>query len=167
MINRPGNRDYPQSRGHHEAPKRSGNIYWILALIPLLIIFATYYFPAGSNTREITSTKFKSELVSKAYVDSVVIINQKSFEIWLSESALEQPQYAAQFPPNTPATRGPHFTFDGGKGTETIRQFVQENNIPLTSVDKPDYFRTILQFLLPILILLALWGVFKLLFARR
>lgn len=160
MAGKPENKDNSQGGGRSGFPRGSGNIYWIYALILLFIIFATYFFPSGNHTKEITSTKFKSELVPNGKVDSVVIINQKDFEVWLSESALEEPKYAEMFPPNTPAARGPHFTFDGGKGTETIQQFVEENRIPLRNVEKPDYFGTILQFLLPILILVALWIFF-------
>jgi cell division protease FtsH len=160
MAGKPDNKDNPSGGGRPGFPKGSGNIYWIYALILLFIIFATYFFPSGNNTKEITSTKFKSELVPGGMVDSVVIINQKDFEIWLTADALKQSEYVELFPPNTPAARGPHFTFDGGKGTETIQQFVEENKIPLRNVEKPDYFGTILQFLLPILILVALWIFF-------
>ncbi|MEM1000752.1 MAG: ATP-dependent zinc metalloprotease FtsH [Bacteroidota bacterium] len=160
MAGKPDNQNNSQGSKGPGFPRGSGNIYWIYALILLFIIFATYFFPSGSNKKEITSTKFKSELVPKGYVDSVVIINQKDFEIWLTDEALNRPEYAELFPANTPAARGPHFAFDGGRGTETIQEFVEENKIPLRNLEKPDYFGTILQFLLPIAILIALWVFF-------
>ncbi|HHG85860.1 MAG TPA: AAA family ATPase, partial [Bacteroidetes bacterium] len=129
-------------------------------MILLFIIFATYFFPSGNNTKEITSTKFKNELVPKHLVDSVVIINQKNFEVWLTAEALALDQYAKVFPKDSRAAHGPHFIVNTGAGTEDLQKFSEEAGIPVLNVDKPDYFGTILQFLLPIGILIALWVFF-------
>ena len=139
-------------------PKGSGNLYWIYALILLFIIFATYFFPTGSRTEPISVSKFMHTLVPQGHVDSVVIINEKDFEVFLTEEALGKAPYDEMFKEGTPSARGPHFSFSAG--SEKVEEFIYEQQIPSTSRTKTDYLGTILQFLLPIGILVALWIFF-------
>lgn len=141
-------------------PKGSGNLYWIYALILLFIIFATYFFPTGPSTRPTDPTHFQHNLVPNGYVDSVVIINNNDFEVFLTEKALDLPKYKEDFEKGTPAARGPHLTFEGGPTSEEIAKFILAQNIPYSARTKTDYLGTILQFLLPIGILVALWIFF-------
>jgi AFG3 family protein len=141
-------------------PKGSGNLYWIYALILLFIIFATYFFPARTNTQVITPSNFKNYLVPNGYVDSVVVINEKEFEVYLTKEALKNPEYEKQFPPNTPAYKGPHFSFSAGAASESLTNYIVEQNIPLSPQMRTDYVSTILQILLPIALVVGIWVFF-------
>lgn len=159
MAGKPDNSNGSGGRGPG-MPKGSGNLYWIYALILVFIIFATYFLPTGANTRPTTASEFQNVLVPKGYVDSVVIINEKDFELFLSEDALKLEQYQKIFPPNSPASKGPHYSFSAGRGAESIEEFLLAQNVPYVSRIKTDYLGTILQFLLPIALLVGLWIFF-------
>ena len=141
-------------------PQGSRNLYWIYALVLLFIIFATYFF-TGSNTRGITASGFKHDLVPNHLVDSVVMINERDFEVYLTKEALETEKYQKIFPPDSPYLHGPHLTFNTGEeGSAEIEKLILAENVPYTSRIKTDYFGSILQFLIPIGILIALWVFF-------
>lgn len=160
MAGKPDSKNNKGGRGS-AGPKGSGNLYWIYALILLFIIFATYFFPTGSRTRPTTASEFLNALAPQGMVDSVVIINENEFEVFLNEKGLGDPKYSAAFPENSPAARkGPHLSFTAGKGAESVENAIYTANIPSTSRTRTDYLGTILQFLLPIGILVALWIFF-------
>ncbi len=144
--------------GRSGLPRGGGNLYWIYALILLFIIFATYFFPTGTNTRQTTASTFINEMYQET--DSVVIINEKEFEIFLTAEALNSPKYKSLFPPDSPSSRGPHYSFTAGQGSEKVTNFIIDENIHYSARTKTDYLGTILQFLLPIAILIALWIFF-------
>lgn len=160
MAGKPDNKGNQGGRGSG-GPRSSSNLYWIYALILLFIIFATYFFPTGSRTRPTTASEFLNRLAPQGMVDSVVIINEKEFEVFLSQKGLDDSKYREFFPPTSPsAQKGPHLSFTAGKGAEQVETRIYELDIPSTSRTKTDYLGTILQFLLPIGILIALWVFF-------
>jgi len=157
--------DKPDTQGNKNGkgptlPKGSGNLYWIYAVILLFIIFATYFFPARSNTQQTTPTNFKNYLVANHFVDSVVIINKETFEVYLTTEALALDQFKTLFPEKSIAYKGPHYEFSSGAAAEKLTEFCYENNIPVNPVTRTDYFSSILQFMLPILVIVGLWMFF-------
>ena len=141
MAGRPENQNNPQGNRGPGAPRGGGNLYWIYALILLFIIFATYFFPSGADTRSTTPNVFRNELVPNGLVDSVVVVNKEDFEIYLTEEALEQPKYREMFPKDSPSARGPHFSFSAGASAESLHDYCLEHNITVMPVDKPGLFR--------------------------
>ena len=161
MAGRPDNKNNQGGRSSG-SPRNSSNLYWIYALILLFIIFATYFFPTGSRTIPTTPGEFYNVLVpdsGRVMVDSVVIINEKEFEVFLNKEGLDLPKYKQYF--EAPgAARGPHLSFSVGNGGEKVENRIIERGIPSSSRTKTDYLGTILQFLLPIGIIIALWVFF-------
>lgn len=156
MSGRPENQNNSQGKGP-SFPKGSGNLYWIYAVILLLIIAATLFFPAGAHMKPISPSVFVNELIPKGYVDSVVIVNKEEFEIFLTDSAMELPEYKDQFPPRGLGGRSPQFSFNAGAGAEQMTNLCIEKNIDVTPVTKTDYIGTLLSVLLPIGLLVVLW----------
>jgi len=160
MAGKPDNKNKQGGRGSI-GPKGTGNLYWIYALILLFIIFATYFFPTGSRTLPSSPKEFVNVLAPQGMVDSVVIINEKEYEVFLNAKGLGDPKYSAAFPENSPAARkGPHLSFSSASAGETIENTIIKADIPSSSRTRTDYLSTILQFLLPIGILVALWIFF-------
>ena len=99
-------------------------------------------------------------LVPNGFVDSVVIINKEDFEVYLTKDALAMEDFKTTFPENTPAYKGPHFSFSAGASAETLTNFCIEKDIPVSPQVRTDYVSTLLQILLPIGILVAIWVFF-------
>ncbi len=158
MAGKPENQN--NSQGGKGFPKGSGNLYWIYALILLFIIVATFLFPTGGNTKQISPSYFINNLIPKGYVDSVVVVNKEEFEIFLTKDALLLPEFKDQFPASRANDRVPQFSFTAGAAAESITNKCVEQNITVTPTNKTDYVGGLLQFLIPVAILVALWIFF-------
>jgi AFG3 family protein len=160
MAGKPENQN--NSQGGRGFPKGSGNLYWIYALILLFIIVATYFFPTGGSTKQISPSYFVNTLIPNGYVDSVVVVNKEEFEIYLTDSTMQRDEFKKQFPNFRPGEnqKVPQFSFSAGASAESITDKCVEKNIKITPVTKTDYLGSLLQILIPIGILIALWIFF-------
>ena len=158
MAGKPENQN--NSSGGKGFPKGSGNLYWIYALILLFIIVATLLFPTGGNSKSVSPSYFINTLIPKGYVDSVVVVNKEDFEIFLTKDALLLPEFKDQFPATRANDRIPQFTFSAGAAAESITNKCVEQNITVTPINKTDYVGGLLQFLIPVGILVLLWVFF-------
>ncbi|MBK9450294.1 MAG: ATP-dependent zinc metalloprotease FtsH [Bacteroidetes bacterium] len=160
MAGKPENQN--GSQGGKGFPKGSGNLYWIYALILLFIIVATYFFPTGGNIKPISPSYFINTLIPANQVDSVVVINKEEFEIYLTKEAMQLDEFKKQFPNYNPESRSraPQFSFSAGASAESITDKCVELNLKVTPVTRTDYIGGLLQFLVPIAILIALWVFF-------
>ncbi|MFN8396560.1 MAG: ATP-dependent zinc metalloprotease FtsH [Bacteroidia bacterium] len=148
--------------GGSKFPRGSSNLYWIYALILLFIIVATYLFPTGGSTKQISPSYFINTLIPNHYVDSVVVVNKEDFEIFLTPEAMQAEPFKKEFPNYRPDARdrSPQYHFSAGASAETITNKCVEMNIMVTPVTKTDYFGTLLQILLPLAVIVALWIFF-------
>ncbi|MFM2376010.1 MAG: hypothetical protein RLZZ165_1107 [Bacteroidota bacterium] len=158
MAGKPENQNNPP--GGRGFSKGSGNLYWIYALILLFIVVATYFFPTGGGTRQISPSYFINTLIPANYVDSVVVVNKEEFEIYLTPEAMKLDEFKKQFPNYRLDHRTPQFSFSAGASAESIMDKCVEKNLTVTPVTKTDYLGSLLQILIPIGILVAVWVFF-------
>jgi ATP-dependent metalloprotease FtsH len=149
----PGN---PVGKGKGGKPKFS--IYWLYALIAISFI-AIQYFKFGQHPKDIEWPKLLNEVVKAGHVEKVVVVNNEIAEVYIKKDSLKLPRYKDLFTDNfrSVAKAGPHYVCN----IPSIDSFVTEmkeakfSNYEL--IKRRDIFGDLLGWLVPILILVAIW----------
>lgn len=167
--------DKKQKGGNKKSPF---SIYWIYAILGVALIAYQYYYSTGSQIPLKTIAQFES-LGKEGYVEDVtIVINKTRADIKLSEQGIEflKNTDEKQFQSVKKALKGQNgkgkangsYTFelkytDNGNfenKVEEINKYLKENEkkeIPYVSEVEYDYLSSILGFLLPIVLIFALW----------
>ena len=159
----PPKSDDKQGKGN--APRPKFNVYWIYGIIGLAII-GTYFLNLGSGAEEITRQRFEKEMLQSYDVQKIIIVNKERVEVYIKPDRLASGKYKDQegkgFSP-VPKT-GPQFFFTIGSVEvfeqqlqEAMRDFPEEEQIPVTYETKRNFFGEMFGWLLPILLLVAVW----------
>ncbi len=159
----PPKSDDKQGKGNLPRPKF--NVYWIYGIIGLAII-GTYFLNMGSGVEEITRQRFEKEMLQSYDVQKIIIVNKERVEVYIKPDRLASGKYKDQeskgFSP-MPKT-GPQFYFTIGS-VEVFEQqlqgamqnFAEEERIPVSYETKRNLFGEMFGWLLPILLLVAVW----------
>ena len=138
-------------------------IYGIL----LLAFFAIQYFSSGGSPVETNWQDVKNTMLKNGDVEKIVVVNKTQADIYLKENSYEK--YKSKFDTGfgVPSKAGPQFFFTIGSvdvfeaNLEKAQSEIGENaKIVLTYETRTNYFADILGWLLPILILVAVWLFF-------
>jgi len=136
-----------------------GNLYWIYGIILLFILFSFFLLPDKQTSQPISEKEFFEKLVDKRYVDKVVIINEKQAEVYLTPEALKQDQFKNKSKPGFLGTTTPAFSFRIVSAEKFVERLTTAN-IPYYAEERHDYLGTLLQILLPLLLLVGIWMFF-------
>ena len=155
--------------GNENKPNRKGprfNIYWVYGIITLALIVLQLY-TSNFNTTATTKSfqEFRDEYLYQGKVDHVKVVNNSEVEVFLTDNARQQAPESGPEAVNK-GDKGPAFTFRIGND-ENFRDYMKDalQKMP-TGVKEPEvfydvranWFREILgSFLLPIIILVAMW----------
>ena len=151
--------------GKGNMPRPKFNVYWIYGIIGLAII-GTYFLNLGSGVEEITRQRFEKEMLQSYDVQKIIIVNKERVEVYIKPDRLASGKYKDQegkgFSP-IPKT-GPQFYFTIGS-VEVFEQqlqgamqnFPEEERIPVSYETKRNLFGEMFGWLLPILLLVAVW----------
>lgn len=146
-------------------PRPKFNVYWIYGIIGLAII-GTYFLNLGSGVEEITRQRFEKEMLQSYDVQKIIIVNKERVEVYIKPDKLASGKYKDQegkgFSPM--AKSGPQFYFTIGS-VEVFEQqlqgaqqnFPEQEQIPVTYETKRNIFGEMFGWLLPILLLVAVW----------
>ncbi len=140
------------------------NILWIY-LILLGVFFGINFFFGGSGPTETDWRTFKNEMLEQGDVDRLMVVNEERVEVYLSADALKKSQHEdvrenvlGQHNP------GPHYQFTIGSVEYFQRQLdeaqeglPEEEMVSLRFVTQENWIGNIFSWLLPILILVAIW----------
>ncbi|MEX1193324.1 MAG: ATP-dependent zinc metalloprotease FtsH [Brumimicrobium sp.] len=135
------------------------NIFWIYIAI-MLIFFGVTYFSEYGQPKEIDWNQFKTEMLQDGEVAKVIVINEKNVEVFLKSSALETEEHKEV----TDNKKGPQYTFSIGS-VDYFQQQLEEAQADLDASEKisprfetrEDWFSNILSWVLPIIIIIAIW----------
>tara|TARA_B100000508_G_C11465832_1_gene282423 strand:+ start:6765 stop:8954 length:2190 start_codon:yes stop_codon:yes gene_type:complete len=167
------------NRNNNNKKKNPYSIYWIYAAIGIAII-GVQLFMSSSSTKELQSKETFVQLMQEGYVEDVVLwrnVGRVDFKI--SETGVEavrQGDFAgADFnlikrainsSGNAMGSASPKFSFDIASTEAFITQFESINDnrkeggfepIPYRVDEEHNYFGEIFSFLLPIIIIVAIW----------
>jgi len=163
QTNLPPKSDDKSGKGNTPRPKF--NVYWIYGIIGLAII-GTYFLNMGSGVEEITRQRFEKEMLQSYDVQKIIIVNKERVEVYIKPDKLASGKYKDQegkgFSP-MPKT-GPQFYFTIGS-VEVFEQqlqgamqnFPEQERIPVSYETKRNLFGEMFGWLLPILLLVAVW----------
>jgi len=141
------------------------NIYWIYGLIAVAI-FGIQFIPFGQGPEEITWVKFEKEMLQTREVEKIIVVNRDKAEVYIKSSKLGSEKYnnANKKGFTGLPQSGPQYFFTIGsieafekRMEEAQKQFQPGEMLPISYETRKDIFGDILGWLLPILILAAIW----------
>ena len=153
--------------GDDNSPRKGPrfSIYWVYAIIFAVLIGFQLFSPFSSSTAKTTPNEFK-EMVLKGDVEKYTIISNRNIvRVYLKSSSIDKYKDKLKTGFNGKInTEGPQFYFKySGDFEKQMADFYVQSNIVFNSqvpydVDQErDWFGGALQFLLPLLLFIALW----------
>ena len=134
-------------------------IYGIL----LLAFFAIQYFSTGGAPVETNWQEVKNTMLKNGDIEKIVVINKSQADIYLKESSYEKYKSKLDQGFGSPPKVGPHFFFTIGSvdvfesNLDKAQKEFGAPPVPLTYETRQNYFTEILGWILPVLILVAVW----------
>jgi len=157
--NRPGDDNNTPRKG----PRFS--IYWIYAIIFAVLIGFQIYSPFSSSTAKTTPNEFKRMILQGDVKKYTIVSNRNVVRVFLTPSGIDK--YRSKLKTNIGgkiSEEGPHFYFRySGDFEKQMADFFVQSNIPFNNQvyydveQERDWFGGALQFLLPLLLFIALW----------
>ena len=141
------------------------NIYWIYGLIAVVFI-GIQFIDFGSNIKEITWQEFEKNMLSTHDVSKVVVVNRDKAEVYIKEEKFITEKYEQYRKKGVSYgnSRTPQFFFTIGsvetfekKMEESQKDFEGKDIIPVGFETRKDHFGDLLGWLMPIIILVAIW----------
>ncbi len=142
------------------------SIYWIYAIIFAVLIGFQIYSPFSSSTAKTTPNEFKQMILQNDVDKYTVISNRSIVRVYLKPSSIDKYQSRLKKGLNGKvSTDGPHFFLKySGDFEKQMADFYVQNKRPFIDQQVPydvdqerDWFGGALQFLLPLLLFIALW----------
>jgi cell division protease FtsH len=141
------------------------SIYWVYAIILAILIGIQLFNPFASSTGKTTPNEFKKMILQNDVEKYTIISNRNIVRVYLKQSGIDR--YRDRLRSSLGGkvnTDGPHFYFKySGDFEKQMADFYVQSNIAFGSqvpydVDQErDWFGGALQFLLPLLLFIALW----------
>ncbi len=136
-------------------PKPNNNIYWIYLVVFAFFLLATYIMGQRGETQTVDMNKLQS-LYDKGYVEKVELVKDKNkVLIYLNDNGLK----AERTSDKDLNKSGPQYTAEAFS-EDIINDFLRKNPEINQEVAKETDWYSILQFMIPIAILVALWFFF-------
>lgn len=109
--NIPNNNNKP---GSPKKPKFGFNLYWIYALIAIVLIGIQLFSTFGSNVKKITNDTELQNLVQTNDLEKIDVINNKYAEIYIKDAELGKDRYKEVAKGSFGGkNKGPHYRIDG------------------------------------------------------
>jgi len=144
--------------------KNNFSIYWIYALLAIgLIAFQLYM---GQSEKSTVKLQTLLNIADSSGVDNVVMINEKSAEFHLNKKGIALVKKSKEkdlikindFVKKSKETDKKKILFEVEKIDQTyLSQQLKEKNIKFEYEERVDYLGTILSYLLPFVIIIAIW----------
>ena len=157
-----GNKD---GKDKGKGPKFS--IYWIYGILALAFILMNIVF-SGSGSKKIDWLRFEREMVSKHHVERIVVINKEIAQVYLKRDSWNSGQYDDLKPKglNSWSESSPQCYFNIGS-IESFEEnlnsvlnkcnYCEEERIGVSYETKKNLFGDLLNWLLPLIILVVIW----------
>ncbi|MCX7987483.1 MAG: ATP-dependent zinc metalloprotease FtsH [Bacteroidales bacterium] len=150
----------------NNTPKPKFNAYWVYALIAIAFI-ALQYFQFGKHPHEIFMKDLR-EMIAAKDVDKIEVINKEIARVYLKPNRLDRYQKLIGKDFNRIPKDGPHFELQIGDVIAFKDEIdkVQKDFPPaeyvniIYKVEKNYFLDIFISFILPILILIAIWSYF-------
>ncbi len=147
--------------------KRNFNFYWIYAIIGVVLI-GLQFIDMGSSTEESSFDEFK-EFAALGHVEKLEVVNEENARVYIKKDFLDDEEHKEIDPKNT---EGPHYTFKIPPAEHFYDQidklqaelkeahpkdYDKNYKFPVKPITQENWGRDILSYLLPFVILIAIW----------
>ncbi len=145
------------------------NIYWIWGLIAVVLLGYQFYSPFTQEAKDVNELEFRQNMLAKGDVDKIELISNKGLvRVFIKKDSLQKAYYTEKLTKNgSPlglSKDGPQFEFrvtDVKDYEKVLRDYFTGNKniseVPIESKQEGEWFAPLLQFLLPILIIILIW----------
>jgi AFG3 family protein len=142
------------------------SIYWVYAIIFAVLIGFQLFSPFSSSTAKTTPNEFKQMILRGDVEKYTVISNRNIVKVYLNPASIDNYRARLKTGLNGKVSPdGPHFYFKySGDFEKQMADFYVQNGKPSVNQQVPydvdqerDWFGGALQFLLPLLLFIALW----------
>jgi AFG3 family protein len=160
---------FNRPKGDDDANPKKGpkfNIYWIWGVIAVVLIAVEYFGPFSPDARQTNELEFRSSMLAKGDVEKIETITNKGIvRVYIKKDSLQKPYYADKLSKNgLPTGTGPQFEFkvtDVKEFESKLHDYFAANKniteIPVEPKQEVEWFTPLLQFLLPILLIILIW----------
>ncbi|MFN0275836.1 MAG: ATP-dependent zinc metalloprotease FtsH [Chitinophagales bacterium] len=154
------NQNNSKGGNSQKGPNKKFSFYWIYIAMALFIIGLNFFNFGGSPSNDITENKLYQDMLLKGHIDKIIIVNNEFAEIYIKADSLKQEPYVKDKVPVT----GAQYKMDidqNGKFEERLTDMqeniaIQDRIIP-QSVHRSDWTKFLLSWILPLVILIAIW----------
>jgi AFG3 family protein len=151
------NKDQNNTTGGKQPRNTLSWFFWLFAAV--IIIQGLFYF-MGNSAESISYTEFKQNILGTNAVERIVVVNREKAEVYIKKDKRGQ----GYFSKIDSSDQGPHYTFNIGS-VENFENAVQQSQAKLPPEDRidieyeqrTDWFSNILAWVLPLIIIIAIW----------
>jgi AFG3 family protein len=147
---------------NNNAPKRQFSFYWIYGIIAVALL-GYNLFSFSSKTYPIAEDRLKT-VIESGDVKQIIVINKEFAEVFINADSLAKDTYKeiSQTTPFGMPNTGPHYTYNIGTPEifdRKIQAYALANNseVPIRWETRQNILGSIIGYILPIIILIAIW----------
>ena len=147
-----------KNKSEQPSPSPRFNLLWLYVAI-MIAFFAVTFF-SDNKTNEIDWSTFRTEMLLEGHVKRVVVVNGEKVEVFIKEDKLDKPYHEKVKDNKT----GPQYEFSIGSVDYFQQQLAEaQKDIPESERLSPrfetreNWFANIFSWLLPIIIIIAIW----------
>jgi cell division protease FtsH len=143
------------------------NIYWVWAIIFAVLVGFQFFGSFAPDAKPLESEQeFRDNMLEKHDVEKLVIVTNKNLvRVYIKPSSLDKPYYKEKLEKGWPSVKpeGPHFEFKVIKADEfekRLNDLFQKDpslKVPYTPTQEGEWFGPLLNFLLPLLVIVLIW----------
>lgn len=165
-MNNYGSRNSGQSNPPEQVPPRKRFTGWWIYLFILALLLLPSLFNIFSVSKEITWQQFERDILIRKAVEKIVVVNNEKAEVYIKKEMAGDTMFKDVFKPaiGSGINEGPHYTFNIGsvesferKLDEAEKGFLISEKIPVSYIKKTNWFWNIMAWVLPFILLFALW----------
>ena len=169
---RPNDRNFPRlrPRDDNNTPRKGPrlSIYWVWAIIFAVLVGFQLFGSFTPDAKPIASEQeFKARMLEEGDVEKLVLVTNKNLvRVYIKKESLNKPYYKEKLAKGWPGVKegGPHFEFKVTKTDEFEKRYLEwgkQNPALVLPPYAPDtegeWFGPLLNFLLPLLVIVLIW----------
>ncbi len=192
MAEKPKTNNSQKNQQKKQPTKKNPYFIYFVIIAALLGIF---FFNRGADVTEITWHEFEQDIYLKGHVDQIQVVNKEFAEVFIKEEFLDEKIHKEKYEVNTQGLNnspnpGPHYMLpvvtmegfekriqllqdslfmliqsDPSLSAEEKQQKINDSYVAIKPVDRTNWSDT-LSFILPILIIVAIWIFFMRMMSR-
>lgn len=166
MESHTNRRSEPSNPGKPDPSGKRLNWWWIYLFLLVLMLLPSLS-DSFSVMKEVTWQQFEKDMLNRKTVEKIMVVNNERAEVYIKKEFAGDSLFKEAMKPvmGKGIYPGPHFSFNIGsvesferKMEEAQKNFLPSQKVSVGYTKKTNWFSNIIAWVLPLLILLALWN---------